>query len=81
MNEFQPIFLEDLKISIPGYSILRFAHHRHTQKSDQIEEHTHSYSQFLLYLRGQGIQIFNGEPIQVSRGVLQIGRASCRERV
>jgi AraC family L-rhamnose operon transcriptional activator RhaR len=70
MNEFQPIFLEDLKISIPGYSILRFAHHRHTQKSDQIEEHTHSYSQFLLYLRGQGIQIFNGEPIQVSRGVL-----------
>ena len=70
MNEFQPIFLENLRISIPGYSILRFAHHRHTQKSDLIEEHTHSHSQFLLYLRGQGVQTLNGEPIAVRRGTL-----------
>lgn len=70
MNDFQPIFLEDLRISIPGYSILRFAHHRHTPKSDLIEEHTHTHSQFLLYLRGQGIQTFTGDPIPVRRGVL-----------
>jgi AraC-like DNA-binding protein len=70
VNEFQPIFLENLRISIPGYSILRFAHHRHTQKSDLIEEHSHSHSQFLLYLRGQGIQTYDQKPIQVRRGSL-----------
>ncbi len=70
MNEFQPIFLENLRISIPGYSILRVAHHRHTPKSDLIEEHEHSHSQFLLYLRGQGVQTFNGDPIAVRRGAL-----------
>ena len=70
MNKFQPIFLENLRISIPGYSIFRFAHHRHTKKSDLIEEHTHKHSQFLLYLRGQGIQTLNNEPIAVRRGIL-----------
>ncbi len=70
MNDFQPLFLEDLRISIPGYSIIRFAYHRHTQKSDLIQEHTHNHSQFLLYLRGQGIQTFNGKPVPVRRGVL-----------
>ena len=70
MDKFQPVFLENLRISIPGYSILRFAHHRHTPKSDLIEEHTHPHSQFLLYLRGQGIQTLNGNPQQVRRGVL-----------
>ena len=70
MDKFQPLFLENLRISIPGYSILRFAHHRHTEKSDQVEEHTHAYSQFLLYLRGQGIQTVNRKPLQVRRGSL-----------
>lgn len=53
---------------MPGVSILRFSHNRHTPKSDLIEEHTHRHSQFLLYLRGQGVQTFNGEPIPVRRG-------------
>ena len=70
MDKFQPIFLEDLRISIPGYTILRLAHHRHTLKSDLIEEHTHTHSQFLLYLRGQGVQILNDEPMPVRRGAL-----------
>ena len=70
MDKFQPIFLEDLRISIPGYTILRLAHHRHTLKSDLIEEHTHTHSQFLLYLRGQGVQILNYEPMPVRRGAL-----------
>ena len=70
MNKFQPIFLENLRISIPGYTILRLSHHRHTPKSDLIEEHTHSHSQFLLYLRGQGIQTLNNRPMPVRRGAL-----------
>ena len=56
MDKFQPLFWEDLRIAIPGYSILRFSHHRHTEKSDLVEEHTHTHSQLLLYLRGQGVQ-------------------------
>ena len=53
MDKFQPLFWEDLRIAIPGYSILRFSHHRHTEKSDLVEEHTHTHSQLLLYLRGK----------------------------
>ena len=68
MNQFQPIFLENLRISIPGYSVLRFAHQRHTQSSDLIEEHRHPHSQFLLYLRGQGVQTTEANRIPVSRG-------------
>lgn len=68
MSPFQPIFLENLRISIPGYSILRFAHQRHTQGSDLIDTHRHPHSQFLLYLRGQGIQTLERDRIPVSRG-------------
>ena len=68
MSPFQPIFLENLRISIPGYSILRFAHQRHTQKSDQIDTHRHPHSQFLLYLRGQGVQTLETKRTPVSRG-------------
>ena len=67
MKKFQPLFLENLRVSIPGFSILRFAHHRHTPKSDQVEEHQHGHSQFLLYLRGQGVQTLNHDPIAVRR--------------
>jgi AraC family L-rhamnose operon transcriptional activator RhaR len=70
MDKFQPIFLENLRISIPGYSILRFANHRHTKRSDLVEEHSHTHSQFLLYLRGQGIQTVDQHPVQVRRGSL-----------
>ena len=68
MKEFQPMFLENLRISIPRFSILRFAHHRHSEKSDQITEHEHRYSQFLLYLRGQGIQTTQSVLYPVRRG-------------
>ena len=59
--------MEDLRISIPGYVILRFAHHRHTAKSDQVAEHQHRHSQFLLYLRGHGIQTLGPETVPVRR--------------
>jgi AraC-like DNA-binding protein len=68
VNHFQPIFLENLRISIPGYSILRFAHQRHTQSSDLIEEHRHPHCQFLLYLRGHGVQTTEANRMPVSRG-------------
>ena len=68
MKNFQPLFLEDLRISIPGYVILRFAHHRHTAKSDQVAEHKHKHSQFLLYLRGHGVQTLGSETVPVRRG-------------
>ena len=68
MKKFQPIFLENLEISIPGFSILRFAHHRHSERSDQIEQHEHRHSQFLLYLRGKGVQTLKNETLSVIRG-------------
>ena len=68
MNKFQPIFLEDLRISIPGYSILRVAHHRHTPKSDLVEEHDTSLFPISSVFKRSGNSDFNGEPIAGKTG-------------
>lgn len=68
--EFQPIYLKDLQISIPGISIIRLAHQRHSPKSDRVTNHQHKHSQILLYLRGHGFQKINRKQIEVHRGSL-----------
>ena len=64
----QPIFLEDLTLSFGGFTILRFAYHKHSNQSDKISPHKHAHSQFLLYLRGRGIQTTDLGKQQVMRG-------------
>lgn len=68
--KFQPLFLENLVLSIPGFTIQRFAYHRHSSEIDSVHPHKHTHSQFLLYLRGQGIQIMESGTIPVMRGSL-----------
>ena len=64
-KKIQPLFLENLILTFAGYKIKRFAHHKHSEQSDQITPHKHVHSQFLLYLRGRGIQItgLNKQPV------------------
>jgi hypothetical protein len=38
MKKFQAVFLEDLEVPIPCFAIRRFAPHRHSRKSNQIEQ-------------------------------------------
>ena len=69
LTEFQPIYLKDLQISIPGISIIRLAHQRHSRKSDRVTNHHHKHSQILLYLRGHGFQKINSKQFEVHRSV------------
>ena len=69
-SEFQPVYLKDLRISIPGISIIRLAHQRHSPKSDRVTNHQHKHSQILLYLRGHGFQKISSKQIEVHRGSL-----------
>jgi AraC family transcriptional regulator, transcriptional activator of pobA len=66
--KLQPLFLEDLTLSFGGFRIERFAYHRHSNQSDKISNHKHSHSQFLLYLRGRGIQTTDLGKQPVMRG-------------
>lgn len=68
--DFQTVYLKDLKISIPGISIIRLAHQRHSQKSDRISEHLHDHSQILLYLSGRGVQKIGRLRVEAHRGTL-----------
>jgi len=67
-EKLQPIFLEDLTLSFSGFKIQRFAHHKHSDQSDKISAHKHTHSQFLLYLRGRGIQTTDSGKHAVMRG-------------
>jgi len=69
-RSFQPLFLENLALSMPGITIRRFAHHRHSDGIDLVDAHRHSHSQFLLYLRGRGIQTLGSDSVSVMRGSL-----------
>ena len=67
-KKIQPIFLENLTLSFAGYKIKRFAHHKHSDQSDKVTPHKHAHSQFLLYLRGRGIQTTGLSKQPVMRG-------------
>lgn len=68
--KFQNLFLEELTLAIPGFTIQRFAYHRHSAAIDEVQPHKHNHSQLLLYLRGRGIQSVEKGTIPVMRGSL-----------
>ena len=67
-KKIQPLFLENLILTFAGYKIKRFAHHKHSDQSDKVTPHKHAHSQFLLYLRGRGIQTTGLSKQPVMRG-------------
>jgi len=67
-QKLQPIFLENLSLSFAGFKIGRFAYHKHSDQSDKVTPHKHTHSQFLLYLRGRGIQTTGSGKQPVMRG-------------
>lgn len=70
METFQPILLKDLSIELPSAKITRLAMNRHMPKVEDIVDHDHDFDQFLLYLRGSGIQRIGESTISVRRGSL-----------
>ena len=67
-QKLQPIFLENLSLSFAGFKIARFAYHKHSDQSDKVASHKHAHSQFLLYIRGRGIQTTSSGKQPVMRG-------------
>lgn len=70
MEAFQSILLKDLDISVQGTRVYRLNMNRHRPRVDRVGDHSHSFDQFLLYLRGAGIQRISGEEVSVRRGSL-----------
>jgi len=71
-NELQPVLLEDLEISLPGFALRRLALNQHMPKVERLDEHRHGYHQCLLYLRGSGRQRLEGREVAVRRGTLLV---------
>lgn len=70
MERFQPILIKNLNIAVQGNLIQRIAMNRHMPKVDQIKDHDHSFDQWLLYLRGSGLQRIGKRAFPIRRGSL-----------
>jgi AraC family transcriptional regulator, transcriptional activator of pobA len=70
MKLYQPLVLQKLHISVPGFHIRQFALHKHLPETTDIQFHKHTFSQILLYLSGQGIQRIEGHSFRIRAGSL-----------
>ena len=58
--------------TLPGLRIFTFALHRHLPEHASIEYHRHRWSQVILYLGGQGQQLFKDGAARVEPGTLVV---------
>jgi AraC family L-rhamnose operon transcriptional activator RhaR len=72
MHHFRSLLIGRAQVQIPGLRILTFALHRHLQEHASIEPHRHRWSQAILYLSGQGRQVFANGAAQVQPGTLVV---------
>jgi AraC family transcriptional activator of pobA len=70
MRRFQTLLITRVHVRIPGLHIQTFAVHRHRPEQILVEAHNHSWSQAILYLSGQGRQIFTDGDVPVEPGTL-----------
>jgi len=70
VKELQSILLEDIEISLPGFSIRRMALNQHMPRVEKLSEHRHDHHQWLLYLRGRGVQRIERDTVEVGRGTV-----------
>lgn len=70
MERFQSILIKNLEITVQDNRILRIAMNRHMPKVDSIKNHHHPFDQWLLYIRGSGVQRIGERSIPVRRGSL-----------
>ncbi len=72
MRHFRSLLIDHANIRMPGLCVSTFALHRHLAEHSSIEPHRHRWSQLILYLSGQGKQIFKNGSIQVAPGTLVV---------
>ena len=64
-QKYNPYSLRISSCPSQGSRSRDLAHHKHSEQSDKVTPHKHAHSQFLLYLRGRGIQTtgLNKQPV------------------
>ncbi|EEF62748.1 helix-turn-helix transcriptional regulator [Pedosphaera parvula] len=70
MKLYQPLVLQKLHIRVPGFHIRQFALHKHLPETTDVQCHKHRFSQFLLYLSGQGTQQIKRQSSKIVAGNL-----------
>jgi len=72
MHHFRSLLIDRADIRMHGLRITTFAIHRHLPKHYAIEFHHHRWSQAILYLSGQGRQLFRNGAADISAGALVV---------
>jgi AraC family transcriptional activator of pobA len=72
MSHFRSLLINRTDIRMPGLHILAFAVHRHLKEHASVEPHRHRWCQVILYLSGQGRQVFAGGDARVQPGTLVV---------
>jgi len=72
MHQFRSLIIDRGNVRMAGLRILTFALHRHRSARSSIEFHSHHWSQVLLYLSGQGNQLFKHTTAPVEPGTLVV---------
>lgn len=80
MQELQSILLENVELSLPDFLVRRVALNQHMPRVEKLSEHVHDYHQWLVYLRGRGRQILEGETLPVHRGTVVVVKRGLRHR-
>src|ERR1017187_8990308 len=70
MRYFRSLLIEKVDIWTSNLKILTLAVHRHLTELMSLGQHRHKWDQALLYLGGQGWQIFAEDRVQIETGSL-----------
>jgi AraC family L-rhamnose operon transcriptional activator RhaR len=72
MRHFRSLLIDRTDIRMPGLHIMAFALHRHLREHASVEPHRHRWCQAILYLSGQGSQVFGAGDAAVGPGTLVV---------
>jgi AraC family transcriptional regulator, transcriptional activator of pobA len=69
-RRFRSLLIDRVNLRTPTLHVMKLALHSHLPERDSVEQHTHSSSQALLYLNGEGWQSLSRSKARVEPGTL-----------
>jgi len=68
MKDLQPVYLQNMALSMPGIELQRLQLNRHLRELEAIKPHQHDFDQLLFYLTGRGVQVLPDREVPVRAG-------------
>lgn len=68
MEDYRPLLLQTIDVSLPGVKLLRMRLNRHLPAADRLELHSHGFTQILCYLSGGGVLVAGRQEYPVRSG-------------